>query len=103
MASGSVVSRGTDTTSSDPEEQKTLTNPVALPGVEGQEQSVRTFCRHKREDPGMDGGGEEEGGEKEPRSVTGGERDFLTTEEQPEDLHIESEAWEVPCASPGHT
>ncbi|KAJ1081405.1 hypothetical protein NDU88_001587 [Pleurodeles waltl] len=69
---------------------------------EGQEQSVRAFFWHKREDPGMDGGDGEEGREKETRSVTGGDRDFVTTEEQPEDLHNESEVREAHSASPGH-
>ncbi|KAJ1217950.1 hypothetical protein NDU88_005537 [Pleurodeles waltl] len=92
----------TDSTSSDQEEHETLTNLVALPVEEGQEQSVHAFCRHKREDPGMEGSDGEEGGKKDPRSVTVGDQDFLMTEEQPEDLHVESEAREAPCASPGH-
>ncbi|KAJ1175439.1 hypothetical protein NDU88_000727 [Pleurodeles waltl] len=59
----------TDSASSDLEEHETPTNPVALPGVEGQEQSVRAFCRHKREDAGMDGGEGEEG-RKRSRGVS---------------------------------
>ncbi|KAJ1174239.1 hypothetical protein NDU88_006061 [Pleurodeles waltl] len=92
----------TDSTSSDPEEHETSTNPVALLGVEGQEQAVHAFCWHEKEDPEMEGGDREESRKKEPRSVTGGDRDILKTEEQPEDLHVESEAREAPSASPGH-
>ncbi|KAJ1091868.1 hypothetical protein NDU88_004982 [Pleurodeles waltl] len=81
----------TDSTSSDPEEHVTSTNLVVRPGVEGQEQSERAFCRHNSEEPGLDGGDREDGRPKESRSVNGGEQDFLTTEEYQEDLRIEFE------------
>ncbi|KAJ1207402.1 hypothetical protein NDU88_002793 [Pleurodeles waltl] len=88
----------TNSTSSDLEERETSTNPVALLGVEGQEQVVCAFCQHKREDPGMNSVKREESRKKE----LGDDRDVLTTEEQPEGLHDESEAREAPCASPSH-
>ncbi|KAJ1163409.1 hypothetical protein NDU88_003867 [Pleurodeles waltl] len=74
----------------------------ALPGVEGQEQAACAFCRDKMEDPGMDGGDGEECRKKEPRSVTDGDQDVLKTEEQQEELLVESEVREVPCPSPSH-
>ncbi|KAJ1143451.1 hypothetical protein NDU88_009760 [Pleurodeles waltl] len=92
----------TSSTSSDPEEHIAATNPVSLLSVEGQEQAVRAFARLKREDSELDGGDGEDDRSKEPRSVTGEEQDNLMTEEYPEDLHAEFEAWEAPCASPGH-
>ncbi|KAJ1175747.1 hypothetical protein NDU88_001034 [Pleurodeles waltl] len=92
----------TSSTSSDPEEHISATNPVSLPGVKGQEQAALLFGRLKREDPELDGGDGEDDRSKEPRSVTGEEQDDLTTEEYPEDLHAGFEAWEAPCACPGH-
>ncbi|KAJ1117782.1 hypothetical protein NDU88_005978 [Pleurodeles waltl] len=96
----------TTTTSSDPEEHAATTNPSALLGVEGQEQSVRAFRRCKRENPGMYGSDGEAGGEKETRSATGGDRgegDLVATYYQPEDLHDESEVREAPSTSSGHS
>ncbi|KAJ1096411.1 hypothetical protein NDU88_001553 [Pleurodeles waltl] len=72
------------------------------PCVEGQEQAACAFGRDKKEDPGMDGGDGEESRKKEPRSVPGGEQDILKTEEQQEELPVESVLQEAPCASPGH-
>ncbi|KAJ1161134.1 hypothetical protein NDU88_001621 [Pleurodeles waltl] len=92
----------TSSTSSGPEEHIAAINPVALPGVEGQEPAARPFGRLKREDPELEGGDGEDDRSKEPRSVTGEEQDDLATEEYPEDLHVEFEAWEAPCTSPGH-
>ncbi|KAJ1110388.1 hypothetical protein NDU88_007740 [Pleurodeles waltl] len=92
----------TDSTFPYPEEHETSTNSVALPGVEGQEQAARAFYRHKKEHPGMDGGDGEESRKKEPRSVTGDDRGVLKTEEQQEELPVESKAREAPCASTGH-
>ncbi|KAJ1201872.1 hypothetical protein NDU88_005676 [Pleurodeles waltl] len=76
--------------------------PLPIPGVEGQEQAAHVFCRDKKEDPGMGGGDGEESRKKEPRSVPGGEQDILKMEEQQEELPVESEVQEEPCASPGH-
>ncbi|KAJ1153419.1 hypothetical protein NDU88_006179 [Pleurodeles waltl] len=84
-----------------------MSNLFSLPGVEGQEQSVRSLLRRKREDPGMDGGGGGESGEeKETRSVIGGDRGeghFVTMDYQTEGLSEESEAPDAPSASSGHT
>ncbi|KAJ1207312.1 hypothetical protein NDU88_002703 [Pleurodeles waltl] len=76
----------TDSTSPDPEEHEASTNPVDLLGVEGQEQAAHAFCRHKKEDPGMDCGDGEESWNKEPRRVTGGDQDVLKTDEQQKEL-----------------
>ncbi|KAJ1081798.1 hypothetical protein NDU88_001973 [Pleurodeles waltl] len=90
-------------TSSDPEEHVAATNPDSLLGVKGQEQAARGFGGFKREDPELDGGDGEDDRSKEPRSVTREERDELTTEEYPEDLHAEFEAREASCASPQYS